>query len=86
MRRLVGLLAGPAFGWEYWGGDRGGKRFSTLAQITPADVANETRTHLASDKDAPGSAKRRGPVRARRPPIWPTARPAATSRAARPSP
>jgi hypothetical protein len=44
MRRLVGLLAvlmfvGPAFGWEYWG-DLGGTRFSTLAQITPANVAS----------------------------------------------
>ena len=43
MRRLAGLIAvmifaAPAFGWEYWGGDQGGTRFSTLNQITPANV------------------------------------------------
>jgi quinoprotein glucose dehydrogenase len=43
MRRIAGLLAvvlfaAPASGWEYWGGDQGGTRFSTLAQITPANV------------------------------------------------
>src|SRR5258708_18939691 len=32
------LTAAPAFGWEHWGGDRGGTRFSPLAQITPANV------------------------------------------------
>jgi quinoprotein glucose dehydrogenase len=31
-------VAAPAFGWEYWGGDAGGTRFSPLAQITPANV------------------------------------------------
>ncbi len=46
MLRLAGLLvliafaAAPAFGWEYWGGDQGGTRFSRLAQITPANVGN----------------------------------------------
>jgi len=43
MRRLFGLLvvmmfAAPAFGWDYWGGDQGGTRFSPLNQITPANV------------------------------------------------
>jgi quinoprotein glucose dehydrogenase len=49
MRRLAGLfavlwlVAAPAFGWEHWGGDRGGTRFSPLAQITPANVGNLVR-------------------------------------------
>jgi quinoprotein glucose dehydrogenase len=49
MRRLAGLsavlwlAAAPAFGWEHWGGDRGGTRFSPLAQITPANVGNPVR-------------------------------------------
>ena len=30
--------AAPADGWDHWGGDQGGTRFSTLAQITPANV------------------------------------------------
>jgi len=34
------FAAAPAFGWEHWGGDRGGTRFSPLAQITPANVGN----------------------------------------------
>jgi quinoprotein glucose dehydrogenase len=44
MRCLAGLLtllafvATPAFGWDYWGGDAGGTRFSRLDQITPANV------------------------------------------------
>jgi len=44
MRRFLGLLAAtllsvaPALGWEHWGGDAGGTRFSALAQITPANV------------------------------------------------
>jgi quinoprotein glucose dehydrogenase len=32
------LTIAPAFAWEHWGGDRGGMRFSPLAQITPANV------------------------------------------------
>jgi quinoprotein glucose dehydrogenase len=46
MRRLAGLLilvtfaATPALGWDYWGGDAGGTRFSKLDQITPANVAS----------------------------------------------
>src|SRR5260370_29469734 len=32
------MAAAPAFGWEHWGGDRGGTRVSPLAQITPANV------------------------------------------------
>src|SRR5258708_36784048 len=40
----VTLLAGaPALAWEHWGGDRGGMRFSPLAQITPANVGNLVR-------------------------------------------
>jgi quinoprotein glucose dehydrogenase len=44
---LVGLLlallfAGatfrPALAWDYWGGDAGGSRFSSLAEITPDNV------------------------------------------------
>jgi quinoprotein glucose dehydrogenase len=37
------LAAGPALSWEHWGGDRGGMRFSPLAQITPANVGNLVR-------------------------------------------
>jgi quinoprotein glucose dehydrogenase len=46
MRSLAGLVAlimiaaSPAFAWEYWGGDRGGSKFSNLDQITPANVDN----------------------------------------------
>lgn len=43
---LLGLLllaAAPACAWEHWGGDRGGQRFSPLAQITPANVGNLVR-------------------------------------------
>jgi quinoprotein glucose dehydrogenase len=43
---LLGLLllaAPPACAWEHWGGDRGGQRFSPLAQITPANVGNLVR-------------------------------------------
>ncbi|HJZ22249.1 MAG TPA: PQQ-binding-like beta-propeller repeat protein, partial [Bradyrhizobium sp.] len=36
-------VAVPAFGWENWGGDPGGTRFSPLAQITPANVDNLVR-------------------------------------------
>jgi quinoprotein glucose dehydrogenase len=44
--RLFALLlfvSAPAFGWEYWGGDAGGTRFSSLNQITPANVDNLVR-------------------------------------------
>jgi outer membrane protein assembly factor BamB len=50
MRRILFLLAvmalaaAPAFGWDHWGGDGGGQRFSPLAQITPANVGNLVRT------------------------------------------
>jgi quinoprotein glucose dehydrogenase len=37
------LAAAPALAWEYWGGDRGGTRFSKLDQITPANVGNLVR-------------------------------------------
>jgi quinoprotein glucose dehydrogenase len=49
MRNLLGmfavlfLAAAPALGWEHWGGDRGGTRFSALNQITPANVGNLVR-------------------------------------------
>ena len=33
----------PAWAWEHWGGDRGGMRFSKLAQITPDNVGNLVR-------------------------------------------
>src|ERR1700759_1545494 len=44
MRILAGLLAitafaaTPALGWDTWGGDAGGTRFSKLDQITPGNV------------------------------------------------
>jgi quinoprotein glucose dehydrogenase len=37
------LAATPALAWEHWGGDRGGQRFSPLAQITPANVGDLVR-------------------------------------------
>jgi quinoprotein glucose dehydrogenase len=37
------LVAAPALAWEHWGGDRGGTRFSPLAQITPANVGHLVR-------------------------------------------
>src|SRR3954454_2398553 len=46
MRKLFGsallalLFIVPALGWEHWGGDRGGQRFSPLAGITPDNVGN----------------------------------------------
>ena len=45
---VVLLCASPAMaaeysGWEYWGGDRGGQRFSELTQITPDNVGNLVR-------------------------------------------
>ncbi|WP_082637767.1 pyrroloquinoline quinone-dependent dehydrogenase [Bradyrhizobium retamae] len=33
----------PASAWEHWGGDRGGSRFSPLAQITPDNVGSLVR-------------------------------------------
>jgi quinoprotein glucose dehydrogenase len=33
----------PASAWEHWGGDRGGSRFSPLAQITPGNVGSLVR-------------------------------------------
>src|SRR4051795_225534 len=49
MRNLFTLLAvmlfvaAPAMAWEHWGGDRGGLRYSPIAQITPANVGNLVR-------------------------------------------
>lgn len=40
---LLLLFVAPALAWEHWGGDRGGMRFSPLAQITPANVGNLVR-------------------------------------------
>ena len=40
---LILLATAPAGGWEYWGGDQGGTRFSKLAQVTPANVGNLVR-------------------------------------------
>src|ERR1700738_3197671 len=37
------LAAGPALAWEHWGGDRGGSRFSPIAQVTPANVGQLVR-------------------------------------------
>lgn len=34
----VAQVALPAAAWEHWGGDRGGTRFSSQRQITPANV------------------------------------------------
>ena len=42
---ILGYVGLPslASAWEHWGGDRGGSRFSPLAQITPANVVNLVR-------------------------------------------
>jgi quinoprotein glucose dehydrogenase len=40
---LLLFMSVPAFGWEYWGGDAGGTRFSPLNQITPENVGNLVR-------------------------------------------
>jgi quinoprotein glucose dehydrogenase len=40
---LTLFAVAPAFGWEHWGGDPGGMRFSPLAQITPVNVGNLVR-------------------------------------------
>ena len=40
---LTGLVAPPALAWEYWGGDPGGTRFSTIPQITPGNVGQLVR-------------------------------------------
>ena len=40
---LLLLAAAPALGWEHWGGDLGGSRFSPLNQITPANVGTLVR-------------------------------------------
>lgn len=40
---LAGLFAPPAFAWEYWGGDPGGTRFSTIPQVTPGNVGQLVR-------------------------------------------
>src|SRR3954447_7018918 len=37
------LAATPALAWEHWGGDRGGMRFSPLAQITPENIGQLVR-------------------------------------------
>ena len=37
---LLLLAVTPAIGWEHWGGDLGGSRFSPLNQINPANVGN----------------------------------------------
>ncbi len=54
---LAGLCGPPAFAWEYWGGDPGGTRFSTNAQITPGNVGQlvrawEFRTGDLTQRDA----------------------------------
>lgn len=53
----VALSAPPGLAWEYWGGDHGGTRFSTISQITPANVSRlvrawEFRTGDLTQRDA----------------------------------
>jgi quinoprotein glucose dehydrogenase len=40
---VLSLCVSPALAWEHWGGDRGGMRFSPLAQITPDNVTSLVR-------------------------------------------
>ncbi len=53
----VVLVASPALAWEHWGGDRGGMRFSKLAQITPDNVGSLVRAW----EYRTGDLKRRAP-------------------------
>jgi quinoprotein glucose dehydrogenase len=53
MRYLLGLFTAlmlvataPLFGWDHWGADLGGSRFSKLDQITPANVGNLVRAFV----------------------------------------
>ena len=55
MRRFLALFIAivavtPALGWEHWGGDPGGMRFSPLTQITPA---TESIAGISSARHAP---------------------------------
>jgi quinoprotein glucose dehydrogenase len=64
MRKLFALLAAmafavaPAMAWEHWGGDRGGLRFSPIAQITPANVGQLIRAF----ESRTGDLDRRAPA------------------------
>jgi len=40
---LACLFAPTTRAWEHWGGDAGGTRFSTIAQITPSNVGQLVR-------------------------------------------
>jgi quinoprotein glucose dehydrogenase len=58
---LAALFGPTAFAWEHWGGDRGGTRFSPLAQITSANVGRlvrawEFRTGDLANRDPRGMA------------------------------
>ena len=46
--------------WPAWGGTEAGQRFSTLAQITPANVNKLQRRWVAHTKDLPDNALREG--------------------------
>src|SRR5258708_2340861 len=68
------LTAAPAFGWEHWGGDRGGTRFSPLAQITPAHVGSlvRAREFRTGDLDTkPPAAMARTKIEIEKPVLWP---------------
>ena len=59
---LAGLCGPPASAWEYWGGDLGGTRFSTIPQITPGNVGQlvrawEFRTGDLTQRDAKNMAR-----------------------------
>jgi quinoprotein glucose dehydrogenase len=43
---LLLVATAPVFGWEHWGGDLGGSRFSRLDQITSANVGNLVRAFV----------------------------------------
>jgi quinoprotein glucose dehydrogenase len=40
---LAFIVMQPVRAWDHWGGDAGGTRFSSIAQITPANVNNLVR-------------------------------------------
>src|SRR5215475_5414386 len=40
---FVLLAAAPAFGWDHWGGDPGGQKYSPLTEITADNVGNLVR-------------------------------------------
>jgi quinoprotein glucose dehydrogenase len=52
---LIMLAASPAFAWEYWGGDRGGSKFSNLDQIPGTGAQKWRYDPKISESERPGN-------------------------------